>query len=34
VLTNRNIVIEFQIAEGMEAGKHKAISVQTIRART
>ncbi|MCO5188236.1 MAG: NYN domain-containing protein [Anaerolineae bacterium] len=33
-LTNRNVVIEFQITEGMEAGKHKAVSVQTIRART
>jgi uncharacterized LabA/DUF88 family protein len=33
-LTNRSIVIEFQIAPGTETGKHKAVSVQVIRART
>jgi uncharacterized LabA/DUF88 family protein len=34
VLPNRNMLFEFKIAEGAEAGKTKAIEVQPIKART
>jgi hypothetical protein len=33
-LTNRNLVFEFQLAEGAEAGKTKAVAVRCIQART
>lgn len=33
-LTNRSVVLEFQIAPGQDSNKHKAVSVNVIQART